>query len=154
MNRPSIKLAMDRVDAAEYDGHSMLAASEALHQAEIAAIHPDAQAMAAEQARADAEKAANAERLFASREAARQEWMKAEALADALVAIARAKARAGHDLTVWSPAEAQHVLNAYGLFSDAQAAPAPELPHSFKAESDPAAIARGAAVGAIIGERQ
>ena len=107
-------------------------------------------AKAEDEARVEAERVETEAKAAASREAARREWMKAEALADALVSIARAKARAGHDLTVWSPAEAQHVLNAFGLFSDAQGAPAPELPGAFRGESDPAAIARGAAVGAIL----
>ena len=84
------------------------------------------------------------------RESARRKLMKAEAFADAIITIARAKARAGHDLTTWTPSEAQHVLNAFEMFSEAQNTPAPKLPPAFEGESDPAALARGAAVGDIL----
>lgn len=156
-NRSTLQHAMRVIDGQDAEvrtsiadeGIRMLEAAHAAHEAEAAAdagqgaleADPDAEARAAEQAKRDA-----------AREDARRKLMKAEAFADAIITIARAKARAGHDLTTWSPSEAQHVLNAYEMFSEAQNTPAPDLPHSFKGESDPAALARGAAVADVLSQ--
>ena len=156
MSRPNLKLATESADMA-YADH-MLSESEIAHQiereAEQAMVRTDAfDARQDEIAVHEAEVAADVARqasYAAKREDARRKLMKAEAVCDSIIIIARAKARAGHDLTTWTPSEAQHVLNAYEMLHEAQTTPAPDLPGAFKAESDPAALARGAAVGDIL----
>lgn len=158
MTRTALKLAMDRADGADY-AEAMLERAEAAHQVEREAEWPHVVMDADDLARIEASAAAERAQLFHHAEldkalaavAADTALKRSQALADANTTVARALVRGGFDPASWPPAAALAAENIASLLLGVQTAAHAPAETGFDAKSSAGDIARGAAVGAILG---
>lgn len=151
--KTSLRLAMDNVDAmGERTAEELLALNEVQYRTETEIEFSGDMAAAAQREREDDERRAVEQAETAMKAAALDAAHKrSQALADANTVVSRAIARAGFDTTAWPPAAALFAEAIGKMLLDVQNADKPVSDSGFSATSSVSEIARGTAVGAILG---
>ena len=150
-----LRLMMDNVDAigvgSDRPGPRELPeTNETAHRAEV---HPDIPSMAERLLEDDLRRADEPIEMSMKDAAAGAARKRGEALADGNTVVSRAIRRAGLDTTAWPPAAALYAEAIGKMLLEVQNADRPGSDSGFSATSSADEIARGAAVGAVLGER-